>query len=157
MKKIATYVWKKLFLILIITFVLSTPKMFSQEINIQKEQGIDELTSKYVHANQKIKAITGFRVQIFFDSGNNSRQAAEATQTRFRSRHPNVPSYLTFREPNFRIRVGDFRTRHEARGFMRQIQADYPNAFVIKDEINLMTPFSNFYDKNSENEQNENE
>lgn len=138
--------------------IILFPKIvFSQEINIQKEQGIDELTSKYIHANQKVKAITGFRVQIFFDSGNNSRQAAEATQTKFRSRHSNVPSYLTFREPNFRIRVGDFRTRHEARGFMRQIQADYPNAFVIKDEIKLMTPFSNYYDKNFENEQNENE
>ncbi len=129
----------------------------SQEINVQKDAGIEDLTQKYIQANEKIKSITGFRVQIFFDSGNNSRSAAETTQSKFRSKYSGVPSYLTFREPNFRIRVGDFRTRHEARGLLREIQADYPNAFVIKDEINLMRDVSNFYDKNSENEQNENE
>jgi hypothetical protein len=157
MKINLTHFWLKIFLIFVIIYILPTQHLFSQEINVQKEQGVDELTSKYIQANQKIKAITGFRVQIFFDSGNNSRQAAENTQSKFRAKYSSIPSYLTFREPNFRIRVGDFRTRHEARGFMRQIQAEYPNAFVIKDEINIYTPFSNFYDKNSENEQNETE
>lgn len=124
----------------------------AQEVSIQKEQGIEELTTKYIQANEKIKSISGFRVQIFFDSGNNSRNTAETTQSKFRAKYHGTPSYLTFREPNFRIRVGDFRTRHEARGFLRQIQADYPNGFVIKDEINLSRDFLNFYDNNIENE-----
>lgn len=138
--------------LLLITILVFPSFIEAQEINIQKESGIEELTTKYIQANEKVKSISGFRVQIFFDSGNNSRNAAETTQSAFRSKYHGIPSYLTFREPNFRIRVGDFRTRHEARGFLRQIQADYPNGFVIKDEINLSRDFSNFYDNNIENE-----
>lgn len=141
------------FMFLIISFWIFPSFIKAQEITIQKEAGIEELTTKYIQANEKIKSISGFRVQIFFDSGNNSRNAAETTQSKFRTKHHGIPSYLTFREPNFRIRVGNFRTRHEARGFMRQIQADYPNAFVIKDEIDLSPVFSNIYDNNIENEQ----
>ncbi|MDD2411956.1 MAG: SPOR domain-containing protein [Bacteroidales bacterium] len=139
------------FLLLIINIWMFPSFIKAQEVNIQKEAGIEELTTKYIQANEKVKSISGFRVQIFFDSGNNSRNAAETIQSRFNAKHHGTPSYLTFREPNFRIRVGDFRTRHEARGFLRQIQAEYPNAFVIKDEINLSPVFSNFYDNSIEN------
>lgn len=149
MKLFCTPILCSMFLILVWIF----PSFIkAQEINVQKEAGIEELTTKYIQANEKVKSISGFRVQIFFDSGNNSRNAAETTQSKFRAKYHGIPSYLTFREPNFRIRVGDFRTRHQARGFLRQIQADYPNGFVIKDEINLSPDFSNFYDTNIENE-----
>ncbi|MDD4575522.1 MAG: SPOR domain-containing protein [Bacteroidales bacterium] len=149
MKLFCTPILCSMFLILVWIFPTFIK---AQEINVQKEAGIEELTTKYIQANEKVKSILGFRVQIFFDSGNNSRNAAETTQSKFRSKYHGIPSYLTFREPNFRIRVGDFRTRHQARGFLRQIQADYPNGFVIKDEINLSPDFSNFYDTNIENE-----
>lgn len=141
------------FLLLIINIWMFPTFIKAQEVNIQKEAGIKELTTKYIQANEKVKSISGFRVQIFFDSGNNSRNAAETTQSKFRTKHHGIPSYLTFREPNFIIRVGNFRTRHEARGFMRQIQAEYPSAFVIKDEIDLSPVFLNFYDNNIKNEQ----
>lgn len=149
MKLFCTPILCSMFLILVWIFPTFIK---AQEINVQKEAGIEELTTKYIQANEKVKSISGFRVQIFFDSGNNSRNAAETTQSKFRAKYHEIPSYLTFREPNFRIRVGDFRTRHQARGFLRQIQADYPNGFVIKDEINLSPDFSNFYDTNIENE-----
>ncbi|HRZ76622.1 MAG TPA: SPOR domain-containing protein, partial [Bacteroidales bacterium] len=35
----------------------------------------------------------------------------------------------------YKVRVGDFRTRLEAEGFLQQILTEYPGAFVIKDMI----------------------
>ncbi len=125
--------------------------VFSQSLQTTTGLGIDDLTRKYIQANAKVKTIMGFRVQIFFDSGNSSRNAAESARAKFKAKHPEVSAYLTFKEPNFRVRVGDFRTRHEARGFLNKIQLDYPNAFVIKDEINLPGLNINEKDENNEN------
>ena len=123
---------------ILLIFVLVFPFVLkAQVIKINEDSGISDLTKKYTQANAKIKTMMGFRVQIFFDSGNNSRNAAENARAKFKGKFPTIPAYLTFKEPNFRVRVGDFRSRHEARGFLKKIQLEYPNAFVIKDEINL--------------------
>jgi hypothetical protein len=33
--------------------------------------------------------------------------------------------------------VGDFRTRLEAAGFLKQINSSFPNAFIVPDEVKL--------------------
>ena len=49
--------------------------------------------------------------------------------------YPNVSSYVKYIKPNFRIVVGDFRTRSAAEKYRLEIEDDYPNAFIIKDNI----------------------
>jgi hypothetical protein len=46
-------------------------------------------------------------------------------------------AYLLFQEPNYKVRIGDFRTQLDALGYMRKIQVAYPNAFIVYDKINL--------------------
>lgn len=83
-------------------------------------------------------SIKGFRIQIFFDSGNNSKSKAVSAMSEFRSKHPKVEAYLMFQEPNYKVRVGDFRTRMDAQRFLHEISEDHPNAFIVKDnEINF--------------------
>jgi len=48
-----------------------------------------------------------------------------------------VRAYLTFKAPNYKVRVGDFRTKLDAQRFLIELTADYPNAFIITDQINL--------------------
>lgn len=110
----------------------------SQKVNIEQSLEISQLTEKYIQANARVRKISGYRIQIFFQSGNNSRSAAETAMSKFRAKYPKTPAYMSFREPNFRVRVGNFRTKHEAYGFLKQIQAEYINAFVIKDDINIV-------------------
>lgn len=109
----------------------------SQNIVVVQDLKISKLLEDHRNTTSKIDFIDGYRVQIFFDSGNNSKSNAEAAKTKFSTQYPEVPIYLSFKEPNFKVRVGDFRTRNEARGFLKQISIEYPNAFVIKDEIKL--------------------
>ena len=55
----------------------------------------------------------------------------------FNSKHPKIEAYLMFQEPNYKVRVGDFRSRMDAQRFLHKITEDYPNAFIVKDnEIN---------------------
>lgn len=109
---------------------LSQVEVISQpEINTLKEKHIS--SNKNFESKQK-----GYRVQIFFDSGNNSRMQATTIRNEFASRYPKISTYIIFKEPNFRVRVGDFRTRSDARGFQQLIADKYPQSFVVKDDIN---------------------
>lgn len=77
----------------------------------------------------------GYRVQIYFSSGNNSREQANRIRSEFVSKYPKVSVYVLFKEPNFQVQAGDFRTRAEAVRFLREIEPSFPQSFVIKDEI----------------------
>jgi hypothetical protein len=76
--------------------------------------GLAHSLQKRIEYNENQKGINGFRVQIFFDSGNNARSKATAIRAEFIARNPDVGAYLSFQEPYFKVRVGDFRTRIEA-------------------------------------------
>jgi|SRR5690606_3437512 len=76
--------------------------------------------------------VRGFRVQIF--SGSN-RNDAYAVQSKFQSSYKDIGSYVTYDEPNYRVKVGDFRSRAEATNFMRELRSQYSNVFVFTEEI----------------------
>ncbi len=86
-------------------------------------------------AHEEHDGIVGYRIQIFFDSGNNSKSRAIWVKDQFDSRYSQTSSYIIFGEPYYRIRVGDFRTKLEAEAFLKRIARRYPNAFVIRDKI----------------------
>lgn len=74
----------------------------------------------------------GFRVQIY--SGSN-RNDAYAVQSRFKSQYSDMESYINYDEPNYRVKVGDFRSRSEANSFMRILRSQYSNVFVFQEDI----------------------
>jgi hypothetical protein len=104
-------------------------------VEIIQDSRIDSIVKMHVAYNKSQDGIMGFRVQIFFDAGNNSLERAEAVALEYQTLFPTDTAYISFTEPYYKVRVGDFRTRLEAEGFMQKILADYPNAFVIKDRI----------------------
>jgi len=106
------------------------------QVEVIPQSGINTLMDKHISSNKTLEGKQkGYRVQIFFDSGNNSRQQALNVRNEFASRYPKVSTYIIFKEPNFRVRVGDFRTRSDARGFQQSIAEMYPQSFVVKDDI----------------------
>jgi len=79
----------------------------------------------------------GYRIQIFSDSGNNSKAKAQSAMDEFLAQHPEIKAYLTFKSPNYQVKIGDFRSRLDAIRYLNQIAAEYPNAFIISDLINF--------------------
>jgi hypothetical protein len=106
-------------------------------VEVIVDPAIPMIAEKYVQVNQAREGIPGYRVQIFFDSGNNSKTRGQAVYETFSARFPDVAAYLTFKAPNYKVRVGDFRTRLDAVRFLQQILPDYPGAYVITDQIHL--------------------
>jgi len=122
--------------------VLMVSSGYSQEatkstVQIIRDDRVDLLVSKHIQINQNRKGIDGFRIQIFFDSGNNSKTNAEAIYTGFTTRYPDIPAYLSFKAPNYKVRVGDFRTRLDAQRLLNDIIGEYPGAWIIEDLVNI--------------------
>lgn len=104
------------------------------------DPGIPALVEKHILYNQAGNTMDGYRIQIFFDSGINSKTRGQAVYETFSSRYPEVKAYLSFKAPNYKVRVGDFRTRLDAFRFLQEILPDYPGAYVVSDEIHLPNP-----------------
>ena len=74
----------------------------------------------------------GYRIKIHFGA---DKAKAREVKTKFLSKHPEYAAYEEYQQPNFVIVVGDFRSKPEAYELYKKIQADFPNAFIIKDKI----------------------
>lgn len=119
----------------------ATFSTFSQNdtINPRKvsfsDKNIEELINIYQLKNKQKAVIEGYRIQIFFSSGNNSKKLATNVKANFMAKYPEITSYMLYQPPNFKVRVGDYRTKLEAYKVFKQIKAEYPSAFIVTDEI----------------------
>ncbi|MEI6577610.1 MAG: SPOR domain-containing protein [Bacteroidota bacterium] len=111
---------------------------FSQpgKLTIFQDNRVNELIEKHIALNKRQEGvIDGYRIQIFFDSGAESKKRAMETKKDFQDKYTDIPSYLSFSEPFFKIRVGDFRRKVEADGLLHKINLIYPNAYIVRDKI----------------------
>jgi hypothetical protein len=107
------------------------------DVKIIQDETITQLTEQYRNMNLYNPETDGYRVQIFFDAGTNSKNKALAAKSEFEATYPDTKTYLSYKEPYYRVRVGDFRTLTEAVGFQKKINDKYPNSFPVKDKIVL--------------------
>ncbi len=69
-----------------------------------------------------------FKIQIY--SGN--RSAAEAAKANFDGSYPEYLSSLKFETPNYKIWVGNFRSRLEADRALIKVKRKFTSAFIFK-------------------------
>lgn len=100
-----------------------------------QEQRVAWLLEAHRERMAAMRGIPGFRVQIYMASGNQARLLTLQQMEQFEERYPEVPAYMVYEEPNFKLRVGDFRTRLDARRFLERIKRQYPAAYIVMDQI----------------------
>lgn len=98
---------------------------------------IDTLVMKQRQIHVNDSTIDGFRVQIFMELGNDALRHADSIKSKFQEKNPDIPVYLIFGQPYYRLRIGDYRTRLEAENMYQQLKKEYKNAFVTADRIEL--------------------
>ena len=108
-------------------------------VRVTGDVAVNQMVERHVEFNAKVKSMPGFRVQIASFSGMNSKTSAFALRDRFMSDFPAIQAYIAYDEPNFKVKVGDFRTRLEAYSFMQEIKDVY-KGYIIKDNINPEPP-----------------
>jgi hypothetical protein len=78
----------------------------------------------------------GFRVQIY--NGTDRNKAMEI-KTEFMRNYPGMRTYLTYVSPCFRVKVGNYRTRNEALGMLKEASSMYTPCMIVPDLITIST------------------
>jgi hypothetical protein len=118
-------------------------------VSVVKDPLIDSLIAKRIELNLKpttapvavstgkpgttIVSQMGYRVQIFYGS---DRREVFNEQSKFNNSYPELNTYITYKQPNYYLRVGDFRTRLEAQRFMNELRGTFPTLFIFREKIN---------------------
>ncbi|MBQ3579828.1 MAG: SPOR domain-containing protein [Bacteroidales bacterium] len=95
---------------------------------------VEQMVEKHIEFNERVQTIPGYRVCIAKLSGANSRSQAFSMKNKFSGEHPGTGVYVVFDEPNFVVKVGDFRSRLEAYAFLQKIKDSYSGT-IIKDNV----------------------
>lgn len=103
------------------------------KVELVQDYKIKELVNKHIAINSETP-VKGYRIKIHFGADKNK---AKEIKAKFISKFPDVPAYEKYDQPNFNIRVGDFRTKLEAYKFLKEVQIEFPSAFLVQDEIEL--------------------
>lgn len=100
------------------------------------------------HLKEEIKRVhvdnrAGFRVQIFSDGNQTTaRNSARARIRQVSGRFPQYRTYLDYKSPYWRARVGDFRNRDEAEDAASKIRSAFPGfgkeVRVVSDRISIL-------------------
>jgi hypothetical protein len=114
----------------------------ARNLNINQDPRLEKMLNWHIENNKINNKIDGFRVEIFFSSEFDAKDKALKKKKEFLSVYPDNIVHVKYISPNFRVRVGDFRTKNEALKLYREIKNTYPVAFIVADEIDfpLMKP-----------------
>lgn len=116
---------------------LAEPALNSGRVNVIQDEKIKVLLSRYIEYKRNDGKLFGYRIRIFSDSGTSARKRAMNERSRFIKEYPDIPTYLEYEAPNFKIYVGDFRSKLEGFKTYKQIGKEFRNAFIVPAHINL--------------------
>lgn len=125
-----------LWLTIFTAFVMSGWAQSQGTLNLRQDSRIDRLMQKQREVYAANSTMSGFRVQIFMEIGNEAVDHANVVKKEFEEQYPELPIYLSYEQPYYRLRVGDFRNRVEAEKYLRILKPQYGVAFVTADIIN---------------------
>jgi hypothetical protein len=102
---------------------------------IIQSRNITKLVKLQVAHNKALKDIDGYRIQIFSENGSNAKSDAAAARQNFKNKYHGIEAYLTYKQPYFKICVGDFKTQLDARNALLGLLRTYPNAIIVRERV----------------------
>jgi hypothetical protein len=133
------------FLFLFCSTVLVNAQTFATDtssVNVHKDPRADLLLKKQAEANASIKRANartakGFRLLVV---NTNKRDEAISAKTKVYTNFPELKAYLTYQSPYFKLKVGNFKTREEAKQYQQYLSAFFPKGVFIMNDTIEVTP-----------------
>lgn len=105
-----------------------------KNVLVKQSSKIRAAVAGQIESNSR-KMYTGFRIRIYFDNAQNSREQSLSIMKRFEENHPDIAVYRSYAAPNFKVTVGNFRSRADAEAALFLIQPEYPSAFIVREKF----------------------
>ena len=109
--------------------------VLGSSVKVNQSQAMRNAFDNYV-SNNASKKMSGYRIRVYYENGQNARGRSEAISRSISAAYPGMGVYRTFESPNFKVCVGDFRTKDEALKVFHSLKATYPTAIILKETIN---------------------
>lgn len=106
-----------------------TPQDEPPHINTELESIIEQIAAK----NKAKTSERGYRIQVF--SGNN-RNEYEQARGYILQYFPNLETYVSYSQPTYRLKVGDFISKTDAETYLSSLQSRFVAAKIIYDNVN---------------------
>ncbi len=95
---------------------------------------LDLLLETMADRNRSIRYAPGYRIQVYVG---NERQQAEATKLLIYQNFPELNPYLAYKQPTYRLKVGDFMRRMDAERYYSQIRQWVASAVLQPDKVDI--------------------
>ncbi|WP_353722550.1 SPOR domain-containing protein [Dyadobacter sp. 676] len=99
-------------------------------VNRKLESVLDTLAKQ----NKSIRYINGFRIQIYVG---NVRQEADNAKSYIYQAFPDLNPYVSYTQPTYRVKVGDFMYRSDAEQYLDVIREQYASAVILADRVDI--------------------
>jgi len=106
-------------------------------VTIIQDDRIGLLVKKHINRNKKQNGIPGFRIRIYSDTGFDARENSNNAITKFLKIFPEIKIHWEYVSPDYKVYVGNFRTKIEAIKLLKKVKKYFPQAFIIPDKINF--------------------
>lgn len=130
-------------LIIILSLFISAGAVAQSDtssIVVHKDPRIDLLVKKQIEINEFTtrnarRFVPGFRILVV---STNDRNKAMNAKTRLYQEMPELPVYLVYQAPFYKLKAGNFKERKDADDFLPSIQRHFPTGvYVIRDTIEV--------------------
>ncbi len=101
-----------------------------------REHGVAASTVGSLQARPAGESIRGFRVCIYTGNSQDARAKAQEAQKKFNELYPEIPSYIRYTAPDFKVLVGNCLTMEEAIMLKGRIGSAFV-ALVTQEDIDL--------------------
>jgi hypothetical protein len=103
---------------------------FPQQVNSQVDIFLDSIAER----NKNVRFSNGYRIQVYV--GNDRRDVDEAKVFIYQN-FPELNTYLTFSQPTYKLKAGDFASRLDAERYYSSIKHRYSMAMVVSERIDI--------------------
>lgn len=112
----------------------------SGTVAVHKDPRIDLLVKKQIEINEETtrdtrRTMNGFRILVI---NTNDRNKVFTAKARIYQSYPELKPYLMYQPPNYKLKVGNFKTREEAEEYRKALERDFPTGlYIIRDIIEV--------------------
>lgn len=109
-------------------------------VAIVKDPRLDRLVRKQMEINEETtkdsrRNMPGFRIQVV---NSPDRSKVFATKAKVYQEFPDLKPYLLYQAPNYKLKVGNFKTQEEAEEMQKQLERLFPSGlYIIRDVIEI--------------------
>jgi hypothetical protein len=119
---------KRVFLTLTMLTLAYNLNAQDQNLTVNQDPKFDQLLNDKRKINTSISTNDTYKIQIF--SGKS--EEAKKTLSDFKRENSNIDGTIIFNTPNYKVIVGNFKTRIEAERNLAEIKKRYKLVFLIK-------------------------